>query len=95
MNCSSLALRVTPLTGQHVAVRADPSSSLHLEAGIAWLGMRIVHLIALTALAFPESHRAKRCVLVEMFFAFARCAVSQIGQYFFARKRSLHGLHIR
>ena len=58
-----------------VAVRADPSSSLHLEAGIAWLGMRIVHLIALTALAFPESHRAKRCALVEVVFAYARCAV--------------------
>ena len=41
-----------------VSVRADPSSGLHLNAGIAWLGLRIVYLIALTSLAFPEGHRA-------------------------------------
>ena len=59
-----------------VAVRADPSSSLHLEAGIAWLGMRVVHLGVLTALAFPEAHRARSgCVLCEAFFAYARAAL--------------------
>lgn len=41
-----------------VSVRADPSSGLHLNAGFAWLGLRIVYLIALTSLAFPEGHRA-------------------------------------
>ena len=41
-----------------VSVRADPSSKLHLNAGIAWLGLRIVYLIVLTSLAFPEGHRA-------------------------------------
>ena len=41
-----------------VSVRADPSSKLHLNVGIAWLGLRIVYLIVLTSLAFPEGHRA-------------------------------------
>lgn len=56
-----------------VSVRADPASKLHLNVGIAWLGCRIVYLAALTALCFPEAHRAgSACELCELVGAWAR-----------------------
>jgi len=47
------------------SVRADPASKFHVNAAVTWIGLRIVYLIALTSLAFPEDHRAgsacKKC----------------------------------
>ena len=65
--------QVLHILGAPPSVRADPSSKLHLNAGIAWLGLRIVYLIALTSLAFPEAHRAgSACEECERLGAYSR-----------------------
>ena len=73
LNSALAALTVILSIVGIVSVRADPASKLHLNAGIAWLGLRIVYLIALTSLAFPEAHRAgSACEECERLGAYSR-----------------------
>merc|ERR1712196_310003 len=55
-----------------VCVNADPASKLHLDAGIAYLLLRIIYLLSISAICFPQAVRPGVFVCFESFCAWMR-----------------------
>ena len=72
VNYAAAGLAIVAAIVGIVSVTADPDSTTHLHAGIAWLSMRVTYLVTAALLAFPESHRANVAPTIETLGAWCR-----------------------